>query len=103
MVYSVRYDSIWSGDGQFGAQTNWLERGKADLQAIAHATGGLAFDFKKDEPAAIFDRIEGDLRSQYVLGYTPSKATGKRGFRKIKVKVTRPGLTVRAQERYYMQ
>lgn len=77
------------------------ERGKLDRERIARETGGVAFDTEKDEPTAIFGRIEADLRSQYVLGYTPTKTNGKHGFRKIKIKVTGPGRTVRAQERDY--
>ena len=84
-VYSIRFDnSRPMRSAEFGEFSNWQERGKADLQQIAHVTGGLAFDSRKDEPAAIFDRIEADLRSQYILGYTPSKTNNKRGFRKIK-------------------
>lgn len=103
MVYSIRFASSMPRTFTSDQMRNWVERGKFDLEQIARATGGLEFDAKKDEPTAVFARIEADLRNQYVLGYTPSTVNGKRGFRKIKVKVTRPGLTVRAQERYYVQ
>ena len=105
MVYSIRYLSpaYAQSRSQFNDFANWVARGKPDMERLSRETGGIAFDPKKDELPAIFDRIEADLRSVYVLGYTPSKAPGKRGVRKIQVKVTRPGLTVRAQERYYSQ
>ena len=102
VVYSIRHVTWMSGYMSSGISKPWLW-GKPALERIAHDTGGTAFDAGKDEIAAIFDRIETDLRNQYVLGYTPSKAQGGKGYRRLAVKVTRPGLTVRAQERYYMR
>jgi VWFA-related protein len=105
MVYSIRYLSPLTArtNGKFDEYVNWVARGKSDLDRLSRETGGIAFDGRTDELPSIFDRIETDLRSVYVLGYTPSRAPGKRGERKIQVRVTRPGLTVRAQEHYYAQ
>ena len=49
------------------------------------------------------DRIQADLRSQYVLGFVPSNVHSPRRFHKLQVKVTLPDLKVRAQDRYYAQ
>jgi len=78
-----------------------LGRAKLDLDRIAHETGGLAFDSSTDKLADIFDRIDTDLRNQYVLGYSTSAAAGGQRYRKIEVKVGRPGVTVRARQGYY--
>jgi hypothetical protein len=48
-------------------------------------------------------RIQADLRSQYVLGFTPGSAQKPRSFHKLQVKVTLPNLKVRAQDRYFAQ
>jgi len=41
------------------------------------------------------------LRHRYLVGYDP--ATGKRGWRKIKVDVDRPQVTARARKGYYSE
>lgn len=96
VVFSIRYNPY-----KFSLPA--LTRGQHDLQRIARETGGLAFEGESDKLPAIFDRIEADLRSQYVLGYTPSAAQNPGSYHKIKVKVTRPGLAVRARQGYYAQ
>ncbi len=105
IVYSIRSDDpVWTAsESKSELYARWADRRRADLRRIARDTGGLAFDSKKDELPAIFDRIEADLRSQYVLGYTPSAERGRRSYHKLKVKVTRPGVTVRARQGYYSE
>ena len=77
-----------------------LAKGRSDLERISQETGGLAFEESPGKLSEVFDRIESDLRSQYVLGYI-AHATGPRRYRKIQVKVTRAGLRVRARQGYY--
>jgi VWFA-related protein len=48
-----------------------------------------------------FDVISEELRSQYVLGYSPSNLARDGTFRKIKVEVTRPDVKVLARKGYY--
>ena len=81
---------------------NYL-RAKSDLDRISRETGGVAFDRKNTPLGEVLDRIQADLRSQYVLGFVPSSVHNPRGFHKLQVKVTAPGLKVRAQDRYYVQ
>lgn len=50
------------------------------------------------EPA--FDEILRELREQYVIGYYPSVAKHDGSFRRVRVKVGRPGVDVRCQEGY---
>jgi len=98
-VYAVRYISdAWRAHGG----PDWVMQGKRDLTRIAHQTGGAAFDGKWDTMQDVFDRIESDLRNQYVLGYKPRSRRNRKDHR-ITVQVTRPGLIVRAQERLYSQ
>jgi VWFA-related protein len=76
---------------------NRRAKGRRDLEAIARATGGAAFE-ASDKLNDIFDRMESDLRNQYVLGYTtPDAVESKKAHRKLQVKVTRAGLTVQAR------
>jgi Ca-activated chloride channel homolog len=68
---------------------------------LAAATGGRSFFAKeRRDLAAILTTIARELRSQYLLGYVPSR-TGERGWRAIEVSVARPGARVRARDGYY--
>lgn len=80
-----------------------VSREKSNLDQISHQTGGLAFDAKQTKLADVLDRIQADLRSQYVLGFVPSSVRSPRRFHKLQVKVAVPDLKVRAQDRYYVQ
>ncbi len=105
IVYSIRSDDPGEAaiESKFEEYARWAGRRRSELRRIARDTGGLEFDASKDELPTIFKRIEADLRSQYVLGYTPSAERGRRSYHKLKVKVTRPGVTVRAREGYYSE
>jgi VWFA-related protein len=99
MVYTIRYVSkiAWVVPGmQIGILT-----GRNALHKISDETGGREFHGSDDELDKIFREIEDELRTQYVLGYTPTVKTEKREFRKIKVMVNRPGMDVRARSGYY--
>ena len=78
-----------------------LAKGRRDLERIAWETGGIAFDGSSGNLDDVFDRIESDLRDQYVLGYTATDNSRHSGYHRIKVRVTRPGLVVRARQGYY--
>jgi Ca-activated chloride channel family protein len=69
---------------------------------LAAATGGRSF-FVRDPAAlaATMKTIAMELRVQYLLGYVPARdRTGDPSWHAIDVKVTRPGLRVRAREGY---
>lgn len=104
VVYSIRWAvADPNAGGMRGEYAHWRDRGKPDLEWIARDTGGLAFEGSKNNLEEIFGRIEADLRDQYVLGYVARGTKARRSYHKIRVKVTRPGTTVRAREGYYEQ
>lgn len=70
------------------------------LGALAHDTGGLAFDNTNNLKQG-FDRIESDLRNYYLIGYTPTNDTYDGHFRTIDIKVSRPGVVVAARKGYF--
>jgi VWFA-related protein len=72
------------------------------LRKLAEETGGRAFPAPRDGPAEIFSQIEDELRSLYVLGFTPA-APSREGFHKIEVQTRQPGLKVRARKGYQRQ
>jgi VWFA-related protein len=69
------------------------------LRVLADETGGFAVLNSNDFNTA-FRRIQADNSRYYVLGYYPANDRRDGRFRKIEVKVTRPGLQVRARRGY---
>ena len=66
---------------------------KGAIKGLAERTGGRAFFPKTDEQVrAVFAEIEASLRAQYLLGYTPTGASPKETFRKLKIEITNPEL-----------
>ena len=49
----------------------------------------------------IYAQAEEELRSQYILGYTPTPADTGAGYRKIHLTTKQKGLTVQARDGYY--
>lgn len=78
---------------------NEVRLGQDSLRVLADETGGFAAVNSNDFNGA-FQRVVSDNSSYYVLGYysTNEKRDGR--FRKIEVKMSRPGLTVRARKGY---
>ena len=76
--------------------------GKKYLEELAAYTGGRIFR-PEDTPGglkAAFEGIAEELRKQYNIGYIPSEE-GKPGERRrIKVRVNRPNLVLRARDSY---
>jgi VWFA-related protein len=75
------------------------------LQSLADSTGGVAF-FPKglDEVDDITRTVARDIRSQYTIGYKPTKPRENPGYRVIAVKAQARGyrnLTVRTRSGYY--
>jgi VWFA-related protein len=75
-----------------------------DMQAdgtnsLAVDTGGFAIRNENNFGRAL-DEIQRDTGTYYVVGYTPVKDTFDGKYREISVKVTRPGVKVRARRGY---
>lgn len=67
------------------------ERATELLKSIAKETGGLAFFPKSpSELQRVANEIMLYLRTQYVIGYTPSGKVGKGGFHKVRVEILDP-------------
>ncbi len=72
------------------------------LRKLANETGGFAVFPRNDEQLLeAFDEIAAQLRTQYLLSYTPTNRASDGKFRKVKVKITRKGLKVRTRRGYY--
>ncbi len=71
---------------------------------LASVTGGRSFHAAERRALeAALDSIARELRSQYLLGYTPSADDVRRGWRSIRVTVSRPDARVRARDGYFVE
>jgi VWFA-related protein len=73
------------------------------LERLTDETGGYTFPNPEDKLSEVFSKIEQDLRSQYVLGFTPPEDARDGRFHKLEVKAPRRNLVVRARVGYYAQ
>ncbi len=94
MVYSIGLESEY-----FNGQRIVKTRPSRDLRKIADETGGGYFELLNTaDLAPTFTRVAQELRSQYLIGFTPVALDGK--VHKLEVKVNRPGMIVRARKSY---
>jgi len=87
-------DDTSTGIGQ-GSLYNELRLAQDSLRVLSEETGGFAVVNRNDFSTA-YERIVADNSSYYVLAYYPPDARPGR-VHKIDVRVTRPGLVVRAR------
>lgn len=63
------------------------------LRKVCEKTGGRAFFPRNDNDLrAVFAQIEAELRSQYLIAYSPTRKALDGSFRKVKIEVTNPEL-----------
>lgn len=90
------------GGGRRGGDREPAIDGRKIMEKIATRTGGRYFEArKKDNLEDIYNQIAEELRTQYVLTYTPDKSGGDEEFHKIMLKAKRDDLTVSTREGYY--
>ncbi|HWG20629.1 MAG TPA: VWA domain-containing protein [Terracidiphilus sp.] len=76
--------------------------GKKIMQEIASRSGGHAFEAKKPQDLdAIYKLIDQEMRSQYLLTYTPDKVDTDGGFHKIALTTNNKDWSVATREGYY--
>ena len=75
-------------------------RGRLEtLETAASATDGLAM-IKSNDLTASLNRVVADLSDYYLIGYASTNAKADGSFRRINVRVKRPGVEVRARRGY---
>jgi Ca-activated chloride channel homolog len=96
VLFGVRYTDI--KNGKLNARNKY---GASVMARLAHDTGGADFDARKGELAAHFKAIADQLRASYDIAYHSTNPGADGAFRKVTVRVNRPGLTVSVQSGYY--
>ncbi len=72
------------------------------LQQMVEATGGQAFfpSALKDLDAS-YEKVLAEMKAQYHLGYLSTNLTHDGAWRKVDIKVKRPGLKLRSRKGYF--
>jgi len=72
------------------------------LSRLADETGGRFFFIERSsELEGIYDTIQKELRSQYLLAYQSSKEGDSEKFRTVEVKLDKPGMEAKTMRGYY--
>lgn len=88
------------GDADGRAMQSELRLSQDSLRVLASSTGGFAAVNRNDLNGA-FDRIVAENSSYYMFGYYSMNERRDGRFRKIEVRVKRPGLRVRSRNGYF--
>jgi VWFA-related protein len=83
-----------------GAANAEITLGAEGAAEIAQNTGGFSVRNQNDLGRGL-QRIGDESRVYYLLGFQPDRTARAGAFRRLEVKVTRPGVTVRARRGYY--
>ncbi len=76
--------------------------GDSVLRKLSDDTGGRVIDVNRAKDAsAAFQQIANELRTQYLLGYTPTNTKHDGSFRKIRLQVRDREYKVQARRGYY--
>ena len=73
---------------------------QANARRLATGTGGFAMDSSNDLRSPL-RRVMEDVRSHYEATYVPDSTNFDGHFRKLAVRIKRPGVTVQSREGYY--
>jgi VWFA-related protein len=72
------------------------------LTSLSEETGGRVFFIgQAEELVGVYDEIEEELRSQYLLAYTSDKPKTDDAYREVEVKVKKGGVKARTIRGYY--
>jgi VWFA-related protein len=96
---SLRGTAMYTGNAvQSSLDANFASQ--ETLTTLSADTGGKAF-LDTNDLGQVFDRVQRDTSAYYVLGYTSNNPMRDGRYRRIQVKVNRPGLTLEFRKGYY--
>jgi VWFA-related protein len=104
-VYTVRYTdfclpSVLSESSDVVLPSRIVQSlGDHGMEEIAIRTGGRAF-VQPRKIETVYQKIEEDLRNQYVLAYTPKSPPVRGTWHRLEVQITRPHVKLRAPAQY---
>ena len=95
--YTVNANGLQTlgSSAQAQASIDWLP-----LRELAESTGGFSMENSNDLRAPL-ERVVEDATSHYEIFYRPKSQNFDGRFRRIEVRVDRPGVTLQSREGYY--
>ena len=97
IIYVILYEDPYYARGMFGGS------GEGLMRKLTDDTGGRVFRVdRKNRLSDIYDQLQQELRSQYVIAYSPTNPERDGKFRKVEIRVKdRKDLKVQARKGYY--
>ena len=90
------------GPGGPGSAHDEYASGRGYLAQLAEYSGGIVFDaLAMQDLGPAFDHIARELASQYSIGYYSTNTRHDGKFRRVEVRMTKPGLVARTRKGYY--
>jgi Ca-activated chloride channel family protein len=85
-----------------GSSTEDYMGGRQYLAELADYSGGTVLEaLRMEDLTPAYEAIARELSSQYSIGYYPTNPRHEGKYRKVEVKVTKPGLYVQTRKGYY--
>jgi VWFA-related protein len=95
VIYSIDYEDP-RYHGMFGPS------GEGDLKKMSDETGGHVYRVdRKNTLDMVFKELQDEMRSQYMIGYTPTNEAKDGGYRHIDIHTSNKDLKVQARKGYY--
>jgi Ca-activated chloride channel family protein len=80
----------------------WARKARQQMEEVALATGGRLFPAHSlNDLEPVYAQVAEELRSVYSLGYSPGNQEFNGSWRKVEVRVNKPGARVRTRAGYY--
>ncbi|HLY63084.1 MAG TPA: VWA domain-containing protein [Terriglobia bacterium] len=94
--------SIEVSDRMYYPARGMFYSGDSVLKKLSDDTGGRVIEVKANRDVSrAFQEIADELRTQYLLGYTPTNTRHNGAFRKLQVKVLNQDYKIQARRGYY--
>ena len=103
VIYSIEYyDSRAYGGGGFGNISLGGGGGGGTLRKLSEETGGHAYKVDRGHTLdQVFKALQDEMRSQYMIGYTPANDSKDGSYRKLEIKLVNKDLKAQARKGYY--
>jgi len=99
VIYSVEYSDP-RGYSTFGISLG--SSGGGVLRKMSDETGGHAYRVDRSNSLdKIFTQLQEEMRSQYMIGYTPLNEAKDGSYRKLEIKMANKDLKAQARKGYY--
>jgi VWFA-related protein len=95
VIYSIDYE-----DPRYHGM--WGPSGDSDLKKMSDETGGHVYKVdRKNTLEQVFKELQDEMRTQYLIGYSPSNEVKDGGYRHLEIRTSNKDLRVQARKGYY--